>query len=56
VEALHEIYLEEVMQIAKNNVLPCYSEMFEIKMAKLGDDAGAMGAAVWGKQHAKVKD
>lgn len=56
VEALHEIYLEEVIQIAKNNVLPCYNDMFEIKMAKLGDDAGAMGAAVWGKQHAKVKD
>jgi len=56
VEALHEIYLEEVMQIAKNNVLPCYSEMYEIKMAKLGDDAGAMGAAVWGKQHAKVTE
>lgn len=50
VEAIHEIYLEEVIQIAEKNVLPCYSDMFQIKMAKLGDDAGAIGAAIWGRQ------
>lgn len=50
VEALHEIYLEEVERTAKRNVLQCYSDMFEIRMAKLGDDAGAIGAAIWGRQ------
>jgi glucokinase len=50
VEALHEIYLDEVIRTANKNVLQCYNDMFEIKMAKLGDDAGAMGAAIWGKQ------
>ncbi|MEQ1828963.1 MAG: ROK family protein [Pirellula sp.] len=50
VEALHELYLEEVIRIAKKNVLQCYNDMFEIKMAKLGDDAGAVGAGIWAKQ------
>ncbi len=50
VEALEELYLEEVNRIAKKNILPCYSGMFEVKMAKLGDDAGAMGAALWGQK------
>ncbi len=48
VEALQDIYLEEVNKTAKKNILQCYSGMFEIRMAKLGDDAGAMGAALWG--------
>lgn len=48
VEALEDIYFEEVNKIAKKNILQCYSGMFEVKMAKLGDDAGAMGAALWG--------
>jgi glucokinase len=50
VEAIQEIYLDEVERTAKRNILPCYSDMFEIRMAKLGDDAGAMGAAIWGRQ------
>jgi glucokinase len=48
VEALQDIYMEEVNKTAKKNILQCYSGMFEIRMAKLGDDAGAMGAALWG--------
>jgi glucokinase len=48
VEALQDIYMEEVNRTAKKNILQCYSGMFEIRMAKLGDDAGAMGAALWG--------
>jgi glucokinase len=50
VEALSEIYLEEVTRTAKKNVLACYDGMFEIKMAKLGDDAGAVGAGIWARQ------
>jgi len=51
VESISEIYLDEVTQTAKRSVLQCYEDMFEIKMAKLGDDAGAMGAAIWAKQN-----
>jgi glucokinase len=49
VEALEEIYLDEIQRTVKKSVLPCYEDMFEIKMASLGDDAGAMGAALWGR-------
>jgi len=54
VESISEIYLDEVTQTAKRSVLQCYEDMFEIKMAKLGDDAGAMGAAIWAKQNIPV--
>jgi glucokinase len=51
VESISEIYLDEVTRTVHKSVLQCYEDMFEIKMAKLGDDAGAMGAAIWAKQH-----
>ncbi len=54
VESISEIYLDEVTRTVKKSVLQCYEDMFEIKMAKLGDDAGAMGAAIWAKQQIKV--
>lgn len=54
VEALQDLYLEEVSRVSKKNVLPCYSDMFEIKMAKLGDDAGAVGAGMWARKHART--
>jgi glucokinase len=54
VESISEIYLDEVSRTVKKSVLQCYEDMFEIKMAKLGDDAGAMGAAIWAKQNAPV--
>jgi len=50
VESISEIYLDEVTKTVKQSVLQCYEDMFEIKMAKLGDDAGAMGAAIWAKE------
>jgi glucokinase len=53
VEALSDLYLEEVEETVANNVLECYADTFEIKLAKLGDDAGAMGAAIWAAQQLK---
>lgn len=47
VEALPDLYLEEVDRVARKNVLDCYTNSFEIRVAKLGDDAGAMGAAAY---------
>lgn len=55
VEAIQEIYLEEVNRVAHKNVLQCYDDMFEVRIAKLGDDAGALGAAIWGKQRVPPK-
>lgn len=51
VESISEIYLDEVTKTVNRSVLQCYEGMFEIKMAKLGDDAGAMGAAIWANQN-----
>ncbi|MCU0710110.1 MAG: ROK family protein [Pirellula sp.] len=53
VEALSDIYLEEVEKTVANNVLECYADTFEIKLAKLGDDAGAIGAAIWAAQQVR---
>ncbi len=52
VEALQDFYLDEVNKIARENILDCYDDTFEIKLAKLGDDAGAIGAGIWAAQHA----
>lgn len=54
VEALSDIYLEEVKKTVDANVLECYADTFKIKLAKLGDDAGAIGAGIWGSEHAKM--
>ena len=54
VEALSQIYLEEVKKTIAENILECYAETTKIKLAALGDDAGAMGAAIWGGVRAKV--
>lgn len=54
VEALSDIYLEEVKKTVDANALECYADTFKIKLAKLGDDAGAIGAGIWGSEHAKM--
>lgn len=47
VEALSKIFVEEVESTAKKMVLECYRDQFKIVTAKLGDDAGSLGAAAW---------
>lgn len=47
VEAMPEIYLEEVNKHSRNHVMPSFENIFKIVPAKLGDDATAMGAAAW---------
>jgi len=47
VEAMPDLFLKEVTKSAKKNVFECYRDEFEIRLAKLGDDAGAVGAAAW---------
>lgn len=47
VEALSQLYLEEVKKVVSNNVLECYKDIYKIKLAELGDDAGAIGAGLW---------
>ncbi len=47
VEALPELYLTEVRAALDDQVMPVYAKSTEVVVAKLGDDAGAMGAAAW---------
>ncbi len=47
VEALPDVYLDEVRRVASEQILPTYADTFEVRAAKLGDDAGANGAAAY---------
>ena len=47
VEAMPELYVEQVTAAAKKWVLPAYAKTYDIVAAKLGDDAVALGAAAW---------
>jgi glucokinase len=49
VEALPKLYLDEVGKSLSKHVMPSYEKTFELKTAKLGDDAGTMGAAAWAR-------
>ncbi len=54
VEALPKLFLEEVGKAVAKQVMPSYLKTYELKIAKLGDDAGAMGAAAWAKHSAEA--
>ena len=54
VEALPRLFLEEVGKAVADRVMPSYVRTYELKVAKLGDDAGAMGAAAWARH--RVED
>ncbi|WP_373649864.1 ROK family protein [Schlesneria sp. DSM 10557] len=50
VEALPKLFVDEVSKTLANRVMPSYLKTYDIKVAKLGDDAGSMGAAAWARQ------
>jgi glucokinase len=47
VEALPDVYLDEIEKATRELVMSCYVDSFTIKPAELGDDAGAVGAAAY---------
>lgn len=49
VEAMEELFISTVKKTAKQNVMSVYKDRFEVVAAKLGDDAGAIGAAAWAR-------
>lgn len=49
VEALPKLFLDEIGKALAKHTMPSYAKTFELKLAKLGDDAGAMGAAAWAR-------
>jgi len=50
IEAMPEMMLPRIEKSAKRRILPSLAGVFEVKEAKLGDDAGVMGAAALAKQ------
>ena len=50
IEAMSDFILPKVEKAARARVLPSMKDVFEIKEAKLGDDAGVMGSAALAKQ------
>lgn len=47
VEAMPDLFVENVKRAAKKRALPSYSDAFSVSAAQLGDDAAVMGAAGW---------
>lgn len=56
VEALPEFFLEFTQQRVKKRILDSFVDTYDIRIAKLGDDATVMGAAAWAKHLAGVAD
>lgn len=50
VEAMPKLFQETVEKAARNFVLPCYRDTFQVVTAQLGDDAAVRGAAAWAKE------
>jgi len=46
-EAMHDVFIEQVAKTARKRVMPAYKDTFEVRGSKLGDDAVALGAAAW---------
>ena len=54
VEAMPKLYLEEVNAAINQHSLPSFAGSFEVRVAKLGDEAGALGCAAWCKATSEV--
>ena len=50
VEAMEELIVGTVKNTARDSVMETYRDRFDVVAAKLGDDAGALGAAAWAKK------
>ena len=49
VEAMPDLYCEEVKAAAKQTAMPSYADGLRVKPAELGDDASVTGAAAWAR-------
>jgi glucokinase len=47
VEAMPEVYVENVERAARERAAPPFAKTFKVAAAKLGDDAVIRGAAAW---------
>jgi glucokinase len=56
VEAMPDLIVDEVAAAASKHVMPSFRKTFKVVPAKLGDDAGVIGAAAMIKQEFEAKD
>lgn len=54
VEALPKLFLEEIGKALAKQVMPSYAKSYDVRIARLGDDAGAMGAAAWARHNVEA--
>jgi glucokinase len=50
VEAMPELFVEEVSKAARRRAMRSFADTFEVVAAELGDDASVMGAASWANE------
>jgi len=50
VEAMPDLFAENISRAAEQRVLPAFADTYAIKIAELGDDASVQGAAAWAEQ------
>ena len=50
VEAMEDLIVGTVRKTAQKSVMSVYKDSFDVVAAKLGDDAGVLGAAAWARQ------
>jgi glucokinase len=55
VGAMPDLFLQEVESSARRHVMPAFRDSFDVRLAKLGDEATAMGAAGWAQHCAEVR-
>jgi glucokinase len=51
VEAMPQLYLEEVTKVTRERAMPAFRGVFDVVVSKLGDDAVAKGAAAWAQEN-----
>jgi len=51
VEALPKLFRQEVEEATRDRVMPAYRDSFRVVVAKLGDDATAIGASAWAEHN-----
>ena len=55
VEAMPELFVEEVREAAHQRIMPSYVDSFQVVAAELGDDAAVVGAAAGSRDGTFVK-
>ncbi len=56
VEAMPDLFVDEVSERVRQRILPAFRDVTKIVVARLGDDAGVLGAAAWARKNIESAD